>query len=84
MSDITGAGLADPQLFINIISATRVTQHLCLSGLTLWLWDVLLTVDEEIPLIWKRDRSIIKFLYLIVSQQLFPTLNFVLISFFYC
>jgi hypothetical protein len=67
MSSPTGAGLADPQLFINIIKSQKVVQHMGHVGLTLWLYDTLLTLDEEINLVWKRDRSTIKFLYLMVS-----------------
>lgn len=68
MADLSGAIQANPQLFIDIVGGQRVTQYLCIAGLTVWFWDVCLTFDEEVALVWQRSRSIINFLYLLVSN----------------
>ncbi|PVF95489.1 hypothetical protein CPB86DRAFT_817137 [Serendipita vermifera] len=51
--------------FESLVLQFRLSEYAALVGLTVWALDVLLTLDEELKLLWSRNGPLIKFLYLI-------------------
>lgn len=42
-------------------------RYLSTSAFVIWIWDTLITLDEEILLVWGPKRTIVKVLYVLVS-----------------
>jgi hypothetical protein len=49
----------------------RLSQYTALVGATVWAYDLFITIDEELELLWSRNGPLIKVLYLIVGLPLF-------------
>ena len=54
------------QVYAAITFDTQVTHYTLLAGAAVWAYDVLLTFDDELSLLWSRGGIPIKLLYLIV------------------
>lgn len=51
-----------------IAAQYKASQYTALAAATVWAYDVLITLDEELALLWSRNGVLIKILYLIVSH----------------
>jgi hypothetical protein len=51
-----------PELFFQLY----VLQYMGVAAATIWSWDVLVTLDEELRLLWSMNGQLLKFLYLLV------------------
>ena len=61
-------GLAE---FLEAFVHFRAMEYTLLAGCTLWAYDILLTVDEELTLLWSRKGGILlKAIYILVGPHL--------------
>ncbi|KAF8440791.1 hypothetical protein L210DRAFT_3538321 [Boletus edulis BED1] len=50
---------------------TRDTVMVAFAGFTVLVWDHLITFDDEVDLVWKRDKGLLSYLFL-VNRYLTP------------
>lgn len=50
-----------------VVFNIRVSRYTLVAGATVWAYDLLLTLDDELSLLWARGGLLIKVLYLMVS-----------------
>ncbi|PVF94220.1 hypothetical protein CPB86DRAFT_713634 [Serendipita vermifera] len=55
------------QAIITILTHFRASDYTLLAGTVIWLYDILLTLDDEMTLLWTKGGGLIKALYLIVG-----------------
>jgi hypothetical protein len=45
----------------------QISHHMAVAPVALWMWDVLITLGEEVKYVWQRKGLVIKTLYFLVS-----------------
>lgn len=58
----------DMGAFLQGMDYLRITNYLTVIALVSWLWDILITLDEEVTLVWKRKGNLVKTLYFLVGR----------------
>ncbi|TFK63333.1 hypothetical protein BDN72DRAFT_328595 [Pluteus cervinus] len=68
----------DFDLTPSAVHAIRVSQYFTLASSTLYLYDLLLTIDLEIDLLWPSKWTLMKVIYLL--QRYLPVVDMVIVS----
>ena len=53
--------------WVKLVFEFGICRYTSAAALSVWAYDFLLTVADEIELLWSKNGAIVKFLYLIVS-----------------
>jgi hypothetical protein len=70
----TGHDLPDTimDIFITAMFYAQVSRYTLLAGVVAWAYDISLTLDDEVALVWTKGSTAARRLYLVVSKlQLF-------------
>lgn len=69
-----GQGQLDLAAIEALVLNINITKYVLMVAVALWIYDFLLTFDDEVELFWKKkDGIVIKVLYLMVSLYILFT-----------
>lgn len=51
---------------VTIIFSLRASEYAAIAGYVVWIYDIFLTLEDEIVLLWTRRGTAVKALYLVV------------------
>jgi hypothetical protein len=54
-------------LLVHTVDALALDRYMGVVGATIWAYDYILTISDEVTLVWSRVFSFIKALYFVVS-----------------
>jgi hypothetical protein len=57
----------DVGAFITGMLNLKISAYLTTIALVTWAWDILITMDDEVSLVWSRKGTLVKSLFLIVG-----------------